>query len=164
MPEPTDQLEPGTDSSAVVHSRGDGSRLPLDKRLAIHALASQGKSATEIAQIVESDPRTIHAALSKRYDTKEAIKHLLADDALAALSDWQTARQVAASKGKHLPAKDWLQHADLLDNPAPSHADGSARISVVIGIQGQPAGTDQIGQLMHANSLRVSSLTGGDEG
>ena len=160
MPESIELVEIGSDSPTEVHSRGDGSRLPLDKRLAIHALASQGKSATEIAQIVESDPRTIHAALSKRYDTKEAIKHLLADDALAALSDWQTARREAASKGKHLPAKDWLQHADLLDNPAAQHADGPARISVIIGIQGQPVGQDSLSAVLLANSNVRNELTG----
>ena len=161
MPERTDPLiDAGTDSSAVVHSRGDGSRLPLDKRLAIHALAAQGKTAPEIAAIVESDPRTIYAALNQRYETKDALKHLLADDALSALSDWRTARQEAARKGKHLPAKDWLQHADLLDSPAASHADGAARISVIIGIQGQPVGQDSLSAVLQANSLQVSSLQG----
>ena len=159
MPESHPLVEPNNGFEPQVHSRSTGTRTPVEKILAIHALQQLDKTPTEIAQATGCDPRTVTAVLARRYEQKDALKLLMADDALAALSDWRTARNQAAQQGKHTPAKDWLLHAGVIDSIQQQQAQGSS-VTVVIGIQGQPVGQDSLSAVLQANSLQVNRLTG----
>ena len=153
--ETTDRLN----SEPVVHSLRSGRSVSVEKCLAIHALHQFGKTSHEIAKEVSSDYRTVEAVLTNRDVSKDALKLLMADDAIAALSDWRNARNIAAAQGKHAPAKDWLLHAGVIE-PIQQQQQAGSSVTVVIGIQGQPVGQDNLSAVLQANSIQVNRLTG----
>ena len=159
MPESLQIVEADSISKPEVHSLRSGRNVSVEKVLAIHALHQFGKTSHEIAEHIGSDYRTVEAVLTRRHESKEALKLLMADDALAALSDWRTARNQAAQQGKHTPAKDWLLHAGVIDPIQQPQAQGSS-VTVVIGVQGQPVGQDSLSAVLLANSIQVNELTG----
>ncbi len=140
-------------------SGGLGSRVPLEKVIGMVSAYQAGTSITAICEMFGSDNRTVNAVLA-RYNADDptlhaaAAKQLLAAGALQAVADWQEASRNGARLGKHAPARDLLLHTGVIE---PLKSDtGPQGVTVVIGIQGAPAGDDPLGRAITVHAAQAN--------
>jgi hypothetical protein len=105
---------------------------------------------TDFLDRVENGARVVDAAaaagihtrtgyrLLSRYQTNvEAVQNLLKLKAVEAAEHWIEASTVAASKGDHRPAKEWLQTIKAVD-PIDAGAHAGANVTIIIGTPDAP--------------------------
>src|SRR4030095_9611923 len=96
----------------------------------------------ESAKILNLNLRTAYHILGRSEESFDALRaatrKLLAAGALDRLHDWQIASEVGArKKGNHVPARDWLLHAGVIDK-LEGDGVGGIRIAINIGTDEQP--------------------------
>lgn len=95
-----------------------------------------GQSYREIAARFSWPPSKVFSlAKNLRSDIDDyrlATRKLLAQRGLDAIEQWDVAMHEAAKQGKHLPAKDLLLHAGLID-PVQESATSSVNVAIVLG-------------------------------
>ena len=122
--------------------RGSGNRTPTEVATAFYALIEQGLGSREAASQVGIHLRTAQRLL-RSYDAdyealQDVTRKMLAIEALDRVDDWRTAARVGAAKrGNHLPAKDWLLHAGIIE-PLQGEQQGHIRIAINIGTEERP--------------------------
>ena len=79
---------------------------------------------------------------------------LMASEAEIRLDDWRTASGVAAKRGDHRPAKEWLLHSGALDQlPDTGKGTGPAVVIINAPLPGMPGGVS-IGTPHDVRALR----------
>ena len=133
-------------SQAVPESDTIGSRLPIDKVVAILKLYDAGHSPHAIHQQLHSDTRTIGAVIRRYRDRAATAKALLAQSSIEAASEWLKAVPIASARGDHRPAKELLQavSAIAMGGTGQDGAGAKVQVNVVIGIPGQPIPYDPV--------------------
>jgi hypothetical protein len=101
-------------------------------------LHDAGKTQVEIAQVIGCSQTTVSATLAKLKQTPETVKALMKGETAGVLTNWRKAARIAAKRGDHRPAREWIEaaHPELRPQPANSTAGGGVTIN--IGIAGQP--------------------------
>lgn len=89
-----------------------------------------------IARHIKTDAFEAYAA-AHRDSMAQQIAGSLLNKAPKVLDHWARAADIAADKGDHKPAKDWLIAAKLID-PDPTNASTQQNV-VIVGLQGKPA-------------------------
>ena len=157
MPEHAELAMSPHGAEPEVHSVRDGTRVNAQKYLAIRALAAEDHTPQQIAAALKMDARTVRAVLDRDDYQAETARTLLTTNAVRFAEDWIRASRKGSQKGKHVAARDALLHTGII-TPLQSEQGSGARLTVVIGIQGQPVGQDSLSAVLQANSLQVSSL------
>lgn len=117
-----------------------GSRLNPTKTVAILSLydANPTIGITQLSAAVQSDARTVRAVLDRHRNRQADAKALLADYAIQAAVDWQTASGKAAKSGNHQPARDLLLHTGVIE-PTSTRVSVGVGVTVVLGSPATPA-------------------------
>jgi Homeodomain-like domain len=129
-------------SKLAPEKRGVGNKTPERVAVKFLALIEQGVGHREAATRVGIHLRTAQRLLA-RYDAdfeaiQAATRKILAVEALDRVDDWRLAARVGAQKrGNHLPAKDWLLHAGVID-PLQGENQAGIRIAINIGTEERP--------------------------
>lgn len=84
---------------------------------------------------------------------KGAVAKLMQSKALRMLEHWERAAETGAESGKHAAAKEWLTHSKALE-PVSTESSQGAKVAIMIGMPGQPAGPDP------TQVLTVQAVTG----
>lgn len=115
----------------VAHVPNHGAHATPEECLAVRTMMDAGHSAAAIGRAINKDPRTIAGIMARVQDPAKYAAAILASGAGFALTQWQAAIPIAASEGKHGPAKDWLLHAGAIQpvNSAPTNV----AIQVIVG-------------------------------
>ena len=92
---------------------------------AIQILADAGMKQVDIARRTGLSAQTVSNVLAD-------VKSRMNTEAMDVLADWRTAIRRAASRGRHEPARDWLESAKVLE-PVQAQAS-SAGIQVLVGV------------------------------
>lgn len=137
------RIPPKTDTAALsAPQAGEGVATlkpridPLTRLLVLRLKdADPERSAASIAATLGD----ISEASVRRYlaghtsDTKALTKALMQSTIADRLSDWERACEVAAEKGYHQPAKDYLEAAQLVE-PKPTGAAVSVNPTIVLNM------------------------------
>src|SRR4030095_3256757 len=110
--------------------------------LALVSMVEEGRSVRESAKILNINRRTAYHILGRHEENIEAIRvatrKVLIARALDRIDDWKVASEVGArKKGNHVPARDWLLHAGVIDK-LEGDGVGGIRIAINIGTDEQP--------------------------
>jgi hypothetical protein len=129
--------------SGVAQSEGLTKKKTSKQQIAtLLAAIERGLSCREAASQAGIHLRTAYGVLA-RYEVdlgalQAATQKILAIEALDRVDDWRTAARVGAAKrGNHLPAKDWLLHAGIIE-PLQGENQGHIRIAINIGTEERP--------------------------
>ena len=139
------------EQSAVVESSTD--LAPLTSKYAklsfadielLIRLHDAGKTQVEIAQVIGCSQPTVSATLAKLRQTPDTVRALLKSDTAGVVTNWRRAARIAAKRGDHRPAREWLEaaHPELRPQPA-THGHGGG-VQINIGMPGQPIGLPSI--------------------
>jgi hypothetical protein len=122
------------DDAAVQMSAPEARGLSDDDKAEILRLAAKGWTQRQIAQVVGCSQPAICYVL-KRFKTSMAdVQTLLRGDAVTQVGNWRKAASMAADRGDHRPAREFIEAAypELRPQPANSAA------TINIGMPGQP--------------------------
>lgn len=132
-----DTLYPAADTQPAEQTT-KYTRLTLADTELILKLHYNGQKQTDIAQILGVSQSTISDVLSKLKQTPELSQALMRSDSLSAIKDWRRARKVAAKRGDHRPAREWMEMAHPELRPQTAASAGGGGVTIVIGMPGQP--------------------------
>ena len=130
------------DTTRSSFLRGTGNKTPTEVATEFLALIEEGLGPREASIRVGIHLRTAQRLLA-RYDAdfeaiQAATRKILTVEALDRVDDWRVAARVGAAKrGNHLPAKDWLLHAGVID-PLQGENQAGIRIAINIGTEDRP--------------------------
>ena len=99
-------------------------------------LVTNGAKVRDAAATVGIHVRTGYKVLGRYQTNLETVQHLLKIKALEAAEHWIEASTVAASKGDHRPAKEWLQTIRAVE-PLDS-GPGHTGVTIIIGTPDAP--------------------------
>lgn len=134
----TVELQPSADLAVKDRNLSD------DEHALILAQHAQGRSIAEIARHLNRRWHTIADYLSKHEDVAaDVARKYLNTKRIRAVEAWEMSLEPAAKKGDHRPAKDLLLHTEVIEEKDGSSAQ--VAVQVVIGMPGQPAGPDPLG-------------------
>lgn len=124
-----------------AHSPADAALLSVDaRRLAILDALARGVTYREIAATYRVGMRTLVTLAQEQAELEQlAIRKVMQTKTLAMLSHWENAALSGAIKGRHEPARDWLQASGAIQADAASQ-DRGAKVAILIGIPGAPVG------------------------
>src|SRR4030095_16435852 len=130
-------------SSAYAHGRNPtGKKTDEEVELALVQMVESGMSVRESSKNLNLNLRTAYQILSRSQEDIEALRtvtrKVLIAGALERIDDWRIASEVGArKKGNHVPARDWLLHAGVIDK-LEGDGVGGIRIAINIGTDEQP--------------------------
>lgn len=146
--------------TGLRHTQAEAQLLSTEHRqLAILDALTRGVAYRRIAETYRCSTSTL-TGYAKRLANLEsgAVANLMQMQALEALDEWRLARKVAAAEGKHAPARDWLTFSKALEQPA-SDAQSGAKVTIIIGQPGRPAG-GMTPEVLIAQAVTVNESTG----
>lgn len=108
--------------------KGSRNRSTMALASAVKTLSDNGMSQTAIADHLKLASKTVK-------DLIVETKGRLEQEAPGVLQDWRTAASMGALKGNHLPARDWLLHAGIIQPVIDSKPQGP---TILIGISTLP--------------------------
>jgi hypothetical protein len=116
-------------------------RTSEEQKLIVLSAVEAGKSAreasTEAGCSIATTFRILAQSENHLEETREAFRKLLQMQALQRLEDWRTASEVGSrKKGNHVPAKDWLLHAGVIDKL--DSDDAGVHVAIIIGTDEKP--------------------------
>jgi predicted lipid-binding transport protein (Tim44 family) len=119
----------------------DGTQAELDVKAAqLIAKVEQGMSirqaATEVGLSRMTALRMVRAWDSTDYDG--TVRNLLKLKGADAVEAWATAMRAGAVKGNHLPARDLLTHAGIVEPVDGQNGTAKTQIAIVIGTPDAP--------------------------
>ena len=105
--------------------------------LELRKLTDDGMTVAEAGQRLGIGRRRAYRILSRFDSEADLVAKSMRISELERMEEWAAACQVAASKGDHRPAKDWLLHARSIE-PVADQANQGARIAIIIGTPEHP--------------------------
>lgn len=122
------------------------------RNLAILDALAAGKSYRQIATEHKVSIATLSAIAKRQAELeKQGFAKLMMLKGLQMLEHWEQAAETGARTGKHAPARDWLLHAGAIE-PLQSERPPEAKVTVVIGMPGQPVGLPDL-QVLDAQTV-----------
>jgi predicted DNA-binding protein (UPF0251 family) len=113
-------------------------RLTLADTELLLRLHDLGKTQPEIAAIMECSQSTVSTTLAKLKQTPAVTQALMKGESLNRLQDWKRASKVAAKRGDHRPAREWIEAAHPELRPTQGNTSGGGGVVINIGAPGQP--------------------------
>lgn len=114
------------------------SRLSLaDIELALQ-LKSQGLTQVEIANVLKCSQSTVSQTFSRLEKAPQLVQALAKSEAPDMLQRWIRASRVAAKRGDHRPAREFIELAAPELRPQPSNSGSGGGVTINIGMPGQP--------------------------
>jgi hypothetical protein len=101
-------------------------------------LHKDGRTQVEIAQILQCSQPTVSQTLSRLKQTPEVIQALMKGESAGVLTQWRRATRVAAKRGDHRPAREWIEAAHPELRPQQGSSAGGGGVTINIGMPGQP--------------------------
>jgi DNA-binding CsgD family transcriptional regulator len=129
-------------------------RLSLSDIELMLRLKDEGLKQVEIAAILKCSQATVSATLSRLKNTPQLVQTLAQSEAVPMLNRWIRASKVAANRGDHRPAREFIELAAPELRPQPSNSSGGVGVTIVIGQPGSPVGLPTID--IKANALAPS--------
>lgn len=131
------QLEAGTNSADTALT-SKWARLSFSDIELLIRLHAANKTQTEIASILGCSQGTVSTTLAKLQSTPATVQALMKTDSVSAVHDWRRARKVAAKRGDHRPAREWIEEAHPDMRPQAANSAGGGGVVINIGMPGQP--------------------------
>jgi hypothetical protein len=154
---------PKPTSTLAKSKRGHGQRLTLLDRFEIVNLKRLHPdwSARTLAEAVKCRPETVRLVLLA---SNREIVELMAASGSALLDDWRQASALAAVRGDHRPAKDWLLHSGLIDPvPDSQRSAGPAVVIINAPLPGMPGALPVLeAQVRPADAVDAGSAGAGE--
>lgn len=98
-----------------------------------------GKTNRQIAIVLGCRPETVQNIRRQYADTTVEALAIMRAGAGRAAQDWMTANRIAASEGRHQPAKEHLEAVGVIQT---QRAAGTGTTVVVVGVGQGPVGND----------------------
>lgn len=136
-------------------------RLSMADTELILKLHLNGQKQTDIAQVVGCSQATVSTTIASLKQSPEITQALMRTDSLSAIKDWKRARRVAAKRGDHRPAREWIEAAHPELRPQPANSAGGGGVTINIGQPGQPIALPVI--TIEATPVLQSALTDGSD-
>lgn len=133
-----EQLTCQTPDPAVQMSGRDYGRLSLEDLADIVRLTARGLSQRKIAEMIGCSQQSVCYALQRMAGTHEDIKAVAKAKTLKVLSKWEQAIDVAALRGDHRPAREFVELAHSELRPQPSGSAGGGGVTVIVGMPQAP--------------------------
>jgi hypothetical protein len=123
---------------AVQMSASEANRLSLEDLLEILRLSARGLSQRKIADILKCSQPTVCYALQRMAGSADHIRAVAKAKTLNALTKWERAIDVAADRGDHRPAREFVElaHAEL--RPQQGSSAGGVGVTINIGTAERP--------------------------
>jgi DNA-binding transcriptional ArsR family regulator len=131
--------ESNSESLAAVHMSGTGQkRLKLADIELMLRLHKDGRTQVEIADVLGITQSAVSQQLARLNETPAVVQALMKGESLNALRQWKQATRVAAKRGDHRPAREWLEAAHPELRPQQGSSAGGGGVTINIGMPGQP--------------------------
>ncbi len=101
-------------------------------------LKAEGRPQNEIAKALSRSESTISEALRRMNATPALVQSLMAGHTYSALQQWKRATKVAAKRGDHRPAREWIEAAHPELRPQQGNNGQPGGVTVIIGMPGAP--------------------------
>jgi DNA-binding CsgD family transcriptional regulator len=126
------------DDTAVQMSAPDFGRLSLEDLGEIVRLAARGLSQRKIAEIVGCSQPSVSYALQRMAGTADDVKAVARAKTLKVMTKWEQAIAVAALRGDHRPAREFVELAHSELRPQLTSGAGGGGVTVIVGMPGAP--------------------------
>jgi hypothetical protein len=140
-PEPLTPAEDATfqeTALAVQTSDRDYGRLSIADLGLIARLHREGRTQREIAAIIGCSQPSVGYALKRLAANSEDIVAVMKAKSQKALEQWETATEVAAKRGDHRPAREFIEAAHPELRPQQGNSGGGGGVTIIIGQPGAP--------------------------
>jgi hypothetical protein len=122
-------------------------------------LHDAGKTQVEIASVIGCSQTTVSATLAKLKQTPETVKALMKGETAGVLTNWRKAARIAAKRGDHRPAREWIEAAHPELRPTQGNSAGGGGVVINIGAPGQPLSPPAIDVQVVSLSPQVSQVS-----
>lgn len=131
----TPDIKPSADSEPAELTTRSRYLSANDIRLVLE-LSEQGATQVDIAKVVGCSQSTVSHTLKAFGSTGERVAKQLRALTDETIEDWRTARQIAAKRGDHRPARELLEAAHPELRPQPSNTGGGGGVTVIVAVPG----------------------------
>ena len=135
---PTEDATSQEDALAVQTSDRDYGRLSIADLGLIARLHREGRTQRQIAAIVECSQPTVGYALRRLAANSEDIVAVMKARSQHALEHWEKATGIAANRGDHRPAREFIEAAHPELRPQQGNSAGGGGVTINIGMPGAP--------------------------
>lgn len=130
--EPTPALQATPSGEGAPPPKKRVNMLQRSLVLSLHQL-EPGRSHRALAEVVGISESSVTRILAMHVtDVKQSTQALMQTGVLERLDDWAKAARLAAKKGYHQPAKDWLEAAGTIDAKPQVQANVNVAPTVLI--------------------------------
>jgi hypothetical protein len=97
-----------------------------------------GRTQVEIANVLQCSQATVSTTLAKLKQTPEVVQALMKGESTGVLTQWRKATRIAAKRGDHRPAREWIEAAYPELRPQQGNSAGGGGVTINIGMPGAP--------------------------
>jgi hypothetical protein len=95
-----------------------------------------GKTQEQIAEVIGCTQSAVSQQLAKLKETPAFVQALMKGDSLNALKQWKRATRIAAKRGDHRPAREWIEAAHPELRPQSNNHGGGGGVTVYVAVPG----------------------------
>lgn len=141
---PTDDATYRQEIDTIQTSDRDYGRLSIADLGLIARLAREGRTQRQIAAVIGCSQPTVSYAIRRLSANQDDLVAVMKAKSQKALEQWETATEVAAKRGDHRPAREFIEAAHPELRPQATNSAGGVGVTIVIGQPGSPVGLPTI--------------------
>jgi DNA-binding transcriptional ArsR family regulator len=131
--------ESNSEALPAVQMSGTGQRrLTLADIELLLRLHKDGRTQTEIATMLGVTQSAVSQQLARLNETPAVVQALMKGESVGVLAQWRRATRIAAKRGDHRPAREWIEAAHPELRPQQGNSAGGGGVTINIGMPGAP--------------------------